>query len=208
MWHDSWKLEYWNKKRWALLVNWTVNTFMQQWIDTEQQTNYWKRCFLCDPCQGYIVRASSSSHQSSQSHGTVKYGYESLGTQPRMTVLARTSNTLPDPTQSQTVSCKRAVAVHVWLQVVLIFVSCYLVTTSDDRITNRRIGMCCVSKVCNLVRLFLSFVVTNYVSNLIINPKPLSSHYHMQLVSEVGLVWLDLNYLIDCIVGLWMIDSM
>jgi hypothetical protein len=49
------------KKERPLLGNCTVNTFLQQQINTQQWRNCWKRCFLCSPCQGNTVRISSSS---------------------------------------------------------------------------------------------------------------------------------------------------
>jgi hypothetical protein len=51
LWHDGWKLEYWNKNRRPLLGNGAMNTFPQKRINTQQQINCWNRV-LCNLQRG------------------------------------------------------------------------------------------------------------------------------------------------------------
>jgi hypothetical protein len=61
------------EKRPSLLGNSVVNTFLQQWINTQRWRYTWKWYFLCCPCQGYILRTSSSSPVRDPCGGGVEY---------------------------------------------------------------------------------------------------------------------------------------
>jgi hypothetical protein len=56
LWHDGWKPEQW---RWPLLGNSTVNIFLKQWINMQQQRKCWQQCFLCSPHQGQTGKVKS-----------------------------------------------------------------------------------------------------------------------------------------------------
>jgi hypothetical protein len=81
--HYAWGPES-QRQRCSLLENSSKNIFLQQYL---MYMNCWKQCFLCNPCQGYIMRA-----------GEEKYGHGYWATWTSMIVLALVGNKLPHQT--------------------------------------------------------------------------------------------------------------
>jgi hypothetical protein len=136
----------------GIAKQWHGKHVPQHRINTQPQTNCWKRRFLCCPARGYTARTNGKSSQS-------EIGVSGWSV----------------------MSWNWAVTVCGWRWGSSIVGNRYLATSSDDRITNRRFcvdWLLAIYREYKSVRPLWAFVVMSYKSpiNPIINLNSVSSH--------------------------------
>jgi hypothetical protein len=131
---------------WVLLRNGVVDMFPHQWINTQPYRNCRKRCFLLDPSRGYTARNNEKSHQRMLHKDYDRKG--SVAKQESLVVRLKGLDIKKNWLEANGQPSTNSDSEVIWglsrrLAVLYCINSRCLATTSDDRITNRRLYVCC-----------------------------------------------------------------